>query len=80
VSASSISTNFGAAARVVAVELRRDAQEGPRREQQRRELRGRVHEDRAEVLRERAQRQPPELLHAGLAAQPTASKKTLPEL
>jgi hypothetical protein len=30
--ASSISTNFGAAVRVVPVELRRDAQEGQRRE------------------------------------------------
>jgi hypothetical protein len=59
------------------VELRRHAQEGPRREQQqRRELCGRAREDRAEVLRERVQREPPELPHAGLAAQPTASAKT----
>jgi hypothetical protein len=38
-----------------------------------------VREERAEVLRERAQYQPLEPPHAGLAAQPTARAKMSPE-
>jgi hypothetical protein len=63
-------TNFGAVARVVAVELRPDAQQGRRREEQQRQKFGvHVHEGRPEVLGERAQRQPPEVV-AGLIDSP----------